>query len=199
MPLGSGAEHATSAASLDLLSEDEKLRAARFRFPADRDRWTIARASLRVILSRCSGIPAAGIRFTLGRHGKPALDGHTGLEFNLAHSGDWAIVAVTRGIPVGIDLERIRPNVNMAALLQRLGDRNPPEGQREQFQAWARREAMTKALGGALMEPAVGDLRVCDLEAPAGYAAALALVGHDPVIRFPDLPTSPSGTAETLF
>ena len=171
-----------------VLSPDEELRAARFRFDADRARWIRARSALRTILSGCAGIPAAEIRFVLGPHGKPALEQRGGVEFSLSHAGRWAMVAVTKGVPVGVDIERIRDNVNMAALLKRLGgaglgETPPPDGQTGLFRAWTRREAMTKAVGGALMDRPEGDFRILDLEAPEGYSAALALVGHDPRIR----------------
>ncbi len=170
-----------------ILSHDEELRAARFRFTEDRYRWIRARSSLREILGNCSGLPATELQFSLGPHGKPALVGDTGIEFSLSHSGSWAMVAVTRGTPVGIDIERIRDKVNMLALLHRLGDRGPDVStgshQTDLFRAWTRREAMTKAVGGALLDAPTGDFRVADLDAPSGYAAAVALVGCDPKVR----------------
>jgi 4'-phosphopantetheinyl transferase len=169
-----------------ILSPDEEIRAARFRFEPDRARWTRARSALRLILSHSTGIPPEQIRFTLGPHGKPALANHTGVEFSLSHSGTWAMVAVTRGVPVGVDIERIRENVNMAALLRRLGETSLPAGQNDLFNAWTRREAMTKAVGGALLDTPTADLRTCPLEAPEGYSAALALIGHNPQIRRQD-------------
>ena len=139
-------------------------------------------------------MPASDIRFVLGPHGKPALANDRTVEFSLSHSGSWAMVAVTRNVPVGIDIERIRENVDMAALLRRLGEKNLPQTQVGLFSAWARREAMTKAVGGTLLEAPAGDLRVCDLDAPVGYSAALALVGFEPrVCRHHDL-VLPSGT-----
>lgn len=46
-------------------------------------------------------------------HGKPVLKGCTNLFFNISHSGDYAVCAVSKQ-PVGIDIERIgayQPNV----------------------------------------------------------------------------------------
>jgi phosphopantetheinyl transferase len=185
-----------SAAPADdtLLSADEKVRAARFIFEADRVRWTRARSSLRTILSECSGIPAGEIRFVTGEHGKPALAGETGIEFNLSHSGSWAMVAVTRRVPVGIDIERIREKVNIASLLEKLGVRDLPSGVENLFHVWTRREAMTKALGGALLTAPAGDFRIRDLDAPAGYAASLALIGYEPQVRVRDAMVPPIST-----
>jgi 4'-phosphopantetheinyl transferase len=164
----------------NILSPDEIVRAARFRFEPDRARWIRARSALRTILAGFAGTPAAEVRFVLGRHGKPALADGSGVEFSLSHSGDWAMIAVTRSVPVGIDIERIRKNVDIAALLGRLGEKNLPEGQTALFTTWTRREAMTKALGGALMKPPSGDIRTLSLAAPDGYCASLATIGHDP-------------------
>jgi 4'-phosphopantetheinyl transferase len=168
----------------NILSPDEEERAARFRFETDRRRWNRARSALRTILADCTGIPAAEVRFVLGKHGKPSLEQNAGIEFSLSHSGEWAIVAVTRGVPVGIDIERIREGVDMAALLGRLGETDLPETKDGLFRAWTRREAMTKALGGALMEIPSGDFRIGDLEAPPGYAATLVLIGQNPRILY---------------
>ena len=168
----------------NILSPHEQERAARFRFETDRRRWTRARSALRVILADCTGIPAPEVRFVIGKYGKPALENGGGIEFSVSHSGEWAMVAVTRGVPVGVDIERIREGTDMAALLARLGERDLPDTAQDLFRAWTRREAMTKALGGALMDRPTGDLRICDLEAPAGYAASLVLIGLDPSVVY---------------
>ena len=177
-----------------VLSPDEELRAARFRFEADRAHWTRARSALRTILGQCTGIPAGELRFVPGQHGKPSLTGDTRVEFSLSHAGVWAMVAVTRGVPVGVDIERIRENVNMPALLERLGETDILGTQAGLFRAWTRREAMTKAVGGALLDAPRGNFRICDLEAPAGYAAAVALLGCEPRIRRRNGLVLPSGT-----
>src|SRR5580692_8279906 len=118
------------------LSEDEVARANRFRFEEDRIRWIRARSSLRLILSRYAGDDPARLVFRYGKHGKPALLPFTDIEFNLSHAGDWAIIAIARSIPVGVDIERMRGNVDMAALLRRLGETDLPQTEPELYQAW---------------------------------------------------------------
>jgi len=164
-----------------LLSPEEQARADRFRFERDRVHWTHARSALRAVLSRYVNGAPLDISFTLGVHGKPAVPG---IEFNLSHAGGWAMIAVSECAPVGIDLESIRANVEIGKLLERIGETPLSGSQADLFQAWARREAKTKALGGPLMQIPKGDLRLVDLAAPAGFAAALAMVGRDPLVRY---------------
>jgi 4'-phosphopantetheinyl transferase len=166
------------------LSEDEVARANRFRFDEDRIRWIRARSSLRVILSKYEGGDPAGLVFRYGKHGKPALLLVTDVEFNLSHSGDWAMVAVARSVPVGVDIERMRANVEIAALLRRLGETELPQTEPELYRVWARREARTKAEGAPLFATPAGDTLAIDIAAPADYAASVALMGHEPVVRY---------------
>jgi 4'-phosphopantetheinyl transferase len=163
------------------LSEDEVPRANRFRFEEDRIRWIRARSSLRLILSRYAGSDPAELVFSYGKHGKPALVGANGVEFNLSHARDWAMVAVARYVPVGVDIERMRANVDIAALLRRLGETDLPQAETELYQAWTRREARTKAEGVALFTKPADDTCAIDIAAPSGYAASVALAGYQPV------------------
>jgi 4'-phosphopantetheinyl transferase len=172
------------------LSPDEIERANRFRFEVDRVRWTRARSSLRLILSRYAGDEPSRLAFIYGEHGKPALLPFAHIEFNLSHAGDWAMIAVTHSIPVGVDIERLRPDVDMVPLLRRLGEDNLPDGTQQLdqvqqlYQVWTRREAKSKADGGALFNKPPANICVVDVTAPAGYAASVALVGYEPNVRY---------------
>lgn len=166
------------------LTDDEIARANRFRFEEDRVRWSRARSSLRLILSMYAGDDPFRLGFTYGPHGKPALLPFSDVEFNLSHAGDWAMIAVARSVPVGVDIERIRPNIEMAPLLERLGETDLPTGRQELYQAWTRREARSKAIGGALFDKPPENVIAIDLQAPEGYAASVALVGREPEVRY---------------
>jgi 4'-phosphopantetheinyl transferase len=170
--------------SPDHLSDDETTRANRFKFEEDRVRWTRARSALRLILSRYVGDDPFRIAFVYGEHGKPALLPFSEIEFNLSHAGDWAMVAVSRSIPVGVDIERIRPNIDMVPLLHRLGETNLPEQTQQLYNVWTRREARSKAAGGALFDKPSDNVCAVDVTAPAGYAASVALVGFEPDVRY---------------
>lgn len=166
------------------LSEDEAARARRFRFEKDRVSWTRARSSLRMILSRYAGEDPGNLGFAYGKHGKPALLPFTDVQFNLSHAGDWAVVAVTHSVPVGVDIERIRDKVDMASLLQRLGETDLPSSLPDLYHRWTRREAKTKAAGVALFDQPPDNICAIDVNAPAGYAASVALVGHRPAVTY---------------
>jgi 4'-phosphopantetheinyl transferase len=163
-----------------LLSPDEQARAARFKFEKDRFRWIQARTSLRQILSTYAQTGPLQLTFTYGQHGKPSLAGFPQIQFNLSHAGEFALLAVTRDVPVGIDIERMRPNLDMAPLLKRLGEEDLPETQPDLYQRWTLREAKSKAAGGALFDAPGNNISAIPLPAPEGYSAAVALMNYVP-------------------
>lgn len=148
-----------------LLSPEEHVRAQRLRFPQDRRRFVAARAVLRRLLARyLDDADPAGLRFAYGAHGKPALvhpPAGCDLQFNLSHAGALALYAVTRGRPVGIDVEPVRELDDLgliagrffsaaeAAMLEELA---PAERAEEFFRLWTQREACGKARGTGLDE-----------------------------------------------
>ena len=100
------------------LTVDEHERASRFRFDRDRHRFIVARGLLRRLLSRYAGASPDALRFAYGTFGKPYLETGANQEkvaFSLSHSGDWALVGLTRGREIGVDLEQVQtrraPNV----------------------------------------------------------------------------------------
>lgn len=148
-----------------LLSRDERARALRFRRDADRERYVVAHAMLRLVLSHYVGAPPAELAFEVEAHGKPGLRAipESGPSFNLAHSGELALLAVSGGPAVGVDVEEIRDDVEVPALgravlskaERRVLHAAPPERQRSLFfRCWARKEAVLKGCGvGLALEP----------------------------------------------
>jgi len=88
-----------------LLADDEKVRADRYKFDLHRRRFVIARANLRIILSNYLNLAPQEIEFSYSSKGKPFLANYPHLEFNLSHSQDLAVCALTENSAVGIDLE----------------------------------------------------------------------------------------------
>ena len=146
----------------DRLSPEEQARAARFKFKRDQDRYIVAHAALRAILARYTSEEPAKLKFVDGPSGKPKLAPPwtaTGLEFNLSHSHERALVAVNRGAEVGVDIEFVRADFEVheiarhfftkreAATLRKL----PEDLQRQAFyKCWTSKEAFLKAKGTGL-------------------------------------------------
>lgn len=152
----------------DGLPAEERERAGRVRRENARRRWVASRWALREVLGRYLGCEPAAVRLRLGEHGKPLLaDPAASLRFNLSHSAELALVAIADGREVGVDV-------------QELGER--PAGF---YAEWARREAIAKCHGTGLWAEPPGMPVVAEpLEAPAGYAACLAVAGRTvPAVR----------------
>lgn len=145
------------------LSDDECRRADRFRTPALRRRFVAGRGGLRAVLSAYLGCAPERVEFVYGRHGKPALA--QGLiagpfEFNLSHSGELALCAVSSVGVVGVDIETIRPmEANGQNLIGRFFSARErdeffalpdPERLAAFFRGWTRKEAFLKATGTGL-------------------------------------------------
>jgi len=161
-----------------VLTPEEENRAARLHRELDRVRWARARTALREILSSHLRCGALDVRFETGAHGKPFVEG--GPQFNVSHSGQWVAIAVASVAEVGIDIEQMRERVDIAKLLERLGERELPESRTALFQRWARREAASKTTGGALFHSVDAYVQVGDLKAPEGYVAAVGMRGFEP-------------------
>ena len=141
-----------------ILSSDEIDRANKFYFERDKNRFIIARGTLRKILSRYLNIEPKKLQFTYSERGKPYLL-DTSILFNLSHSQDLALYAITTVNSIGIDLEYIRPMNDAEGLAKRfftaqeynLISQLPPQQQQEIFfKIWTCKEAYLKATGDGL-------------------------------------------------
>jgi 4'-phosphopantetheinyl transferase len=164
------------------LAADERQRASQFRFSRDRLHFIAARGTLRAMLGRYLSREPDALRFSYNAYGKPALADDTGqdlLRFNLAHSHNLALYAITRSGDIGIDLEHISPSgADYDQIARRFFSPNevrmlaavPPERKQEAFlNGWTRKEAYIKARGLGLSL----DLRLFDVSLIPGKPAAL--------------------------
>ena len=160
---------AASASLYATLSEDERDRSARFRFERDRRRFTVARGVLRELLGRYLGTDPGEIRFAYNPFGKPALSPEFGsrIKFNLSHSAGCALMGITAGADIGVDLERVRAQPDHAEIAQRFFSpaevdelsRLPGHLQTQAFlRYWTRKEAYVKACGESLDDGASTDV-----------------------------------------
>ena len=141
-----------------LLDACERERAGRFHFARDRRRYIACRATLRTILGAYTGLSPSEIAFEYSGNGKPrlSLKGCVGLQFNVTHSAELALIALTRGFAVGVDVERVHSISDSAELVARFF--SPAENAAFQrlrfelrpeafFNLWTRKEAWLKAAG----------------------------------------------------
>lgn len=171
------------------LTPDERARAARFIAERARDHFTIARGRLRQILGPLCGCPPAELRFVVAEGGKPRLDDEsTRLRFNLAHSNELMLCAITRDREVGIDVEHTRTEFEHEAIARRYFSEHeaqclaamPPALARDAFFAcWTRKEAVIKATGEGMARPL--DSFVVSVDPLHG-----AMLSADPALGRPD-------------
>jgi 4'-phosphopantetheinyl transferase len=186
-----------------VLSEDELLRAAGFKVEHGRRAFVVTRGALRTILGRYLSADPIALRFATGTAGKPRLDPSSSLKFNVSHSGEMALVAVTREADVGVDIEQIKARVRQEGVAQRVftvAEREAIESEEDFYRHWVAKEAFVKATGrgiaslrsfevlldapgGARLVHVGGDFEeaarwaLSPIPVPAGYAAAVVTRG----------------------
>jgi 4'-phosphopantetheinyl transferase len=148
---------------MSLLSADEQTRARRFRFERGFRRFVVAHAALRDILARYLARSPHTISFGANAYGKPHLmDADNWLQFNLSHSGEWALLAVTAIGPVGVDVEQVRKDFGGEEIARRFFSASEvdallalPASLRTEafFLCWTRKEAFIKAVGMGVSFP----------------------------------------------
>jgi 4'-phosphopantetheinyl transferase len=143
----------------ETLSSNESQRASRFHFERDRDRYIAGRGLLRTVLGNYLKTPPAEVPLVYGLNGKPLLQtagNRTTIHFNLAHSQNLALLAVTYAGQIGIDVEAVRPLSDAHELVDRFFStresaafESVPEAQKPAafFNLWTRKEAWLKATG----------------------------------------------------
>jgi 4'-phosphopantetheinyl transferase len=142
-----------------VLTEDEIARAQRLRIPQKQADFTAGRIALRTVLGGYLGIEPRQVELAYLPDGKPQLADPemTGkIQFNLSHSGAWMLLALSRGLPLGVDIERQRPLSGQGWALAQLFSAEEravlnglPQAPREAvfIAAWTLKEAVGKADG----------------------------------------------------
>ena len=151
------------AGYIRILDVQERERLQRFHFAPDRARFAVAHANLRRILGGYLHQPAAGLRFHANSFGKPELssgDSGISLHFSLSHSRSIAVLAVTNGEPVGVDVEDVKPieaevaeSHFSASERSQLNQLRGDAWLRGFYRCWTRKEAILKAEGVGLFRP----------------------------------------------
>lgn len=148
-----------------VLSEDERDRADRYRFEWVRTHFIKGRWLLRQLLSHYVAISASDLKFRTGTYGKPELNQRIAgqdISLNLSHSKGMALFAFSRGLELGVDIEWICPESVTDELIRHVF--SPTEqkvlfslssSSRIQgfFNGWTRKEAYLKGRGDGLYFP----------------------------------------------
>jgi 4'-phosphopantetheinyl transferase len=190
---------------LPRLSEQEQARCLRYRRGEDRVRYAITRAVLRHILAQRLACPLQDIALVFNAFGKPGLAPHLldrqALHFNVSHAGKYAVIALSSLGPVGVDIEAITTADQIWPLETGLTDAEQrycqeAGGADAFFRIWCGKEAVLKGLGVGISQhlssvSVVPDtehlysvalpmgnpsVQAWQLQAPAGFAAALAVL-----------------------
>jgi phosphopantetheinyl transferase len=141
--------------------------------PDKRRRRELAHLAEGQLLGAYLGVTPATLEFERAPSGKPRLRDEP-LQFNLSHSERLALLAVTRRLAVGVDVQGPHPTASKpwfakrictAREYERFLDGPRPE---ELLRLWARKEAVVKARGeGSYV--AVGEIDVLDDTVAGGW------------------------------
>lgn len=182
-----------------VLHSAEMLRASRYHQPADRTRFLVARAALRLLLGAYAQRPPASLVFEAGVNKKPMLRDAPGLHYNVSHAGNWVLIAIA-AVEIGVDVEKIDAQFAFQDILgtsfgpaERAFIERGPASAQLFYQLWTRKEALVKATaqgidvdfwqvpslnGQHVLREASGaagpEWAVSSFEVAEGYAAAVA-------------------------
>ena len=189
-----------------VLSVDERARRDRLVFERDRRLATLSRGMRRLLLARETGAAPDSLLFREGRYGKPELTFDPDLRFNVSHSGDVVVMAISHGREVGVDVEALRTDCDLEAMA------SYSFSEREQrdlaglaphlyvhgfYACWTQKEAFLKLVGAGLSQPLDAfDVEVDPTRQPGLLGVRMAATGALPC-RMARIPVD-EGYAATL-
>jgi 4'-phosphopantetheinyl transferase len=145
----------TDNALLDFLHEnlckDEIEKLLRFHQQKDRQRFITSHGVLRFLLGKYLKLSPDKIQFVTDQNKKPLLNANDDLHFNIAHSGDWILIAISDSA-IGIDLEKIDKDFSYYEILSLNFSKeeiefinNSDQPKNNFYLLWTRKEALMKA------------------------------------------------------
>ena len=148
-----------------LLSDEEKEKLIRFHFPQDRHRFIICHGAVRQIVSQYLAVEPDQVIFYENQFGKPIFRNELGeiaIQFNLSHSEDLAVLALTPIRNIGVDIEFIHPFTDYLKLaatyfspeeIVYIDSLSENIKLNAFYKLWTRKEAFLKAIGKGLSFP----------------------------------------------
>lgn len=143
----------------DLLTSDETARAQRFQGRHKYREYIICRGLLRKVLGLALNCDPRDVEIRYTDQDKPYLAApadHGNLQFNVSHSHEQALIALTKDQPIGIDIEHLRTNLEFNKMASRFFSSKEADDLNTYtdvgiphafFACWTRKEAFVKALG----------------------------------------------------
>jgi 4'-phosphopantetheinyl transferase len=159
--------------SRDCLSEEERARLTQYRSRDAAERYVVTRSLVRTVLSDRLGIAARELRVSRTDMGKPVVA--AGVHFNVSHSGDLILLALSDQRAVGVDVERKREVQRVQAMVKRWLtareradlDRLVQRGATPSdafLRVWSLKEAGLKALGVGISGSAGAPIHTIDAQ-----------------------------------
>jgi 4'-phosphopantetheinyl transferase len=184
-----------------LLDTHEQERALRFKFDVHRKQFIVFHGFMREVLARYLSMSPQAVCFKKGDKGKPYLHDKlkpaSGLQFNLSHTRNMALLAVTRDHEIGVDIEHIDRKTDWTGIAKRFFTKPEqsalfklPESLRQQafYKLWTRKEAYMKVMGtGLSLAPTEFTLTVPPLE-PGLVEHHSRTIASLPNVCFSELP-----------
>jgi 4'-phosphopantetheinyl transferase len=149
----------SSSTSTECLSDVEQQKIGRYIFERDRKNSAFAHVFKRKVLARHLNCNPQDVAIDIEPDRRPVLSHYSPeqLDFNLSHSRNWVVVAVSEKLNrIGIDVEFQRHNLDYSGLAERvfsLAEQKQLaslEGRARQsyfYQIWTIKESISKALG----------------------------------------------------
>ncbi len=184
-----------------ILSQEEKKRAQQFYFEEDRLSFIIYHACKRFILSQYLLKKPNELIFSKKENGKPILIPQI-LYFNLSHTHNLGILAITKDKEIGIDIENTKREMDYLNIAKRFFHAieyesliklaNNEQRKKYFYRLWTAKEAILKATGEGLSEKLnqvyiseypyshslENKISLISLDAPENYIASLAIIGE---------------------
>lgn len=136
-----------------LLAQDEIKRLETFATQELQKNFLLTHIVLRLILAKYVTQPPSKLAFTYNTYGKPSL-AHSAWQFNISHSKDYLVIAVTEHDAIGVDIEYCHRVTDFLEIANRFftpkeiaAIQNAADPLLLFFHIWTQKEAFLKAIG----------------------------------------------------